>query len=127
MHLGELTRPEDKDLRDSRKLTRHNSIIINEMFFQFFLPGHKADKFFEGNIIILRPNPFPCNPMFLFHNYLQSRDRMFPLSFPLCLKSNGSVPTRSFFVCHLRLFFEKDICGQSMRAVRKPPQLQSMT
>jgi hypothetical protein len=116
MRLGELTWPEDKDLRDPRKLTRRNSVIVNEMFFQFFLPGHKADKFFEGNIIILRPNPFPCNPMSLFHDYLQSRDRMFPLSFPLWLKSNGSVPTRSFFVRRLRLFFEKDVCGQSMRA-----------
>lgn len=116
MCLGELAWPEDKDLRDPRKLTRHSSIVINEGFFQFFLPGHKADKFFEGNTIILCPNPFPCNPMSTFTAYLQSCDQLFPLSFPLWLTSSGSVPTRSFFMRRLRLFFEKDVGGQSMRA-----------
>lgn len=116
MRLGELTWPEDSDLRDPRKLSKRNSVTINSCFLQFFLPGHKADKFFEGNIIMLRPNPFPCNPIALFTTYLQSRDRLFPWSSPLWLKENGKVPTRSFFMRRLRLFFEKDIGGQSMRA-----------
>ncbi|KAF8229358.1 hypothetical protein L208DRAFT_1402297 [Tricholoma matsutake] len=70
MRLRELTWPEDKDLRDPRKLTKQSSVIINNTFLQFFLPGHKADKFFEGNTIIVCPNPFPCNPMALFKSYL---------------------------------------------------------
>jgi hypothetical protein len=116
MRLGELTWPEDKDLRNPRKLIKRNSVVITNDSFQFFLPGHKADKFFEGNTIILRTNPFPCNPMSLFRMYLRSRDHLFPLSPPLWLKSDGTVPTRSFFMRRLHLFFEKDVGGQSMRA-----------
>ncbi|KAF8226879.1 hypothetical protein L208DRAFT_1497376 [Tricholoma matsutake] len=116
MRLGKLTWPEDKDLQDPRKLIKHNSVIINDASFQFFLPGHKADKFFEGNIILLCPNPFPCDPMSLFLRYLRSRDCCFPLSSPLWLTSSGTVPTRSFFMRRLHLFFEKDVGGQSMRA-----------
>jgi len=67
MCLGELTWLDNMELHDPRKLTKHNTVIINDNSFQFFLPGHKADKFLEGNSIILHPNPFPCNPMDLFH------------------------------------------------------------
>ncbi|KAF8233420.1 hypothetical protein L208DRAFT_1395658, partial [Tricholoma matsutake] len=116
MRLGELTWPEDKDLRDPRKLTKQSSVIINDTFLQFFLPGHKANKFFEGNTIIVCQNPFPCNPMVLFKSYLRSHNHLFPLSFPSWLMANGTVPTRSFFMHRLCLFFQKDVGGQSMRA-----------
>jgi hypothetical protein len=116
MRLGELTWPNDTELRDPRKLTKRNSVIVSNTSFQFFLPGHKADRFFEGNTIILCPNPFPCNPMTLFVVYLKSRDHLFPLSSPLWLNENGTVPTRSFFMRRLRVFFDSDVGGQSMRA-----------
>ena len=116
MRLGELTWPDDRDLRDPWKLTKRNLVIINDNYFQFFLPGHKANKFFNGNIIILCPNPYPCDPMSLFTTYLHSRDLRFPLSSLLWLKANGTVPTCSFFMCRLHLFFQKDIGRQSMRA-----------
>ncbi|KAF8228549.1 hypothetical protein L208DRAFT_1487066 [Tricholoma matsutake] len=116
MRLGELTWPDDRELRDPRKLTKRNSVLIKNTYFQFFLPGHKADRFFEGNTIILCTNPFPCNPKSIFTAYLQSRDRRFPLSSPLWLRSSRTVPTRSFFMRRLRLFFENDVGGQSMRA-----------
>jgi len=115
MLLGELTWPDDRELRDPWKLCKCNSVIVNETFFLFFLLGHKANKFFEGNMIILCQNPFPCNPMALFHEYLHSHDHLFPLSPPLWLKLDGTVPTRLFFMCCLCLFFEKDVGGQLMR------------
>jgi len=98
MCLGELTWPDDTELQDPRKLTKHSSVMINDNFFQFFLPGHKANRFFEGNIIILHTNPFTCNPMALFMAYLKSCDHRFPLSSPLWLNENGTVPTRSYFM-----------------------------
>jgi len=116
MHLGELTWPDNTELRDPCKLTRRNTVIMNNNSFQFFLPGHKADKFFEGNSIILRANPFPCNPMDLFVEYLKSRDCLFPLSSPLWLNDKGVVLTRSFFMRRLQVFFSSDVGGQSMRA-----------
>ena len=89
MCLGELTWPDDTELWDPQKLTKHSSVTINNNFFQFFLPGHKADRFFEGNIIILHTNPFACNPMALFMAYFESCNRRFPLSSPLWLNENG--------------------------------------
>ena len=75
MRLGELTWPEDSKLRDPWKLIKHNSVIINTSSFQFFLPRHKADKFFEGNTIILCLNPFPCDPLTLFNTYILTFSR----------------------------------------------------
>ena len=39
-----------------------------------------------------------------------------PLHLALWFRANGSIPTRSFFIRKLHLFFDKEIGGQSMRA-----------
>jgi hypothetical protein len=57
MRLGELTYPDNKKLRNPLKVTKRTTVSISDEFFQFFLPGHKADKFFEGNTIVLRRQP----------------------------------------------------------------------
>jgi hypothetical protein len=83
----------------------------------FHLPGHKADPFFEGNHIIIKQQQYNnINPLARFSAYLASRDAKFPLSSPLWLTANGSVPTRHFFIRRLRRYFANDIAGQSMRA-----------
>jgi hypothetical protein len=114
MRLGELTFPDNVALRDPRKLTKRSTVQLHPTFLQFFLPGHKADRFFEGNTIIIRENPLPCNPMRLFRLYLASRDHRFPLSSPLWLTADGKVLTRAFFMHRLCKLFDKDIAGQSM-------------
>ena len=114
MRLGETTFLDNIALRDPWKLTKHNTVHLQPNFFQFFLPGHKADRFFEGNTIIIRKNPLPCNPMNFFLLYIASRDHRFPLSSLLWLTAAGQVPTRTFFMRRLRLWFDKDIAGQSM-------------
>ena len=48
--------------------------------------------------------------------YLSSRDALHPVASPLWLTSAGTIPTRSFFISRLRLFFANDVAGQSMRA-----------
>jgi hypothetical protein len=74
------------------------------------LPSHKADKFFEGNTIVLMKQPYPNLPTFHhFNNYLSSRDRLFPFSSPLWLSC-------TFFMTRLHQFFSNDVAGQSMRA-----------
>jgi hypothetical protein len=83
MRLGELTFPDNIALRDPRKVTKWDTVCLHPTFFQFFLPGHKADRFFEGNTVIICENPLPCNPMKLFWLYITSCDRRFPLSSPL--------------------------------------------
>ena len=115
-HLGKMTYPDDPKLRDPRKVTKCNSVRVCDSSFQFFLPGHKADRFFEENIIIVCKNQHAFDPHKYFTVYLRVRDEKFPLSSPLWLTSKGAIPTRSFFIKHLRRFFNSDMAGQSLQA-----------
>ena len=91
--LGEMTYPDDPELRDPRKVTKRNSVRISPDSFQLFLPGHKADRFFEGNIVIIRKNDHPFDPHKHFISYIRERDKKFPFSPPLWLTNGGVIPT----------------------------------
>lgn len=117
MRLGELTFPNTKKLRNWKKVTKRSSVVISQDQYEFHLPGHKADQFFEGNRIIIKQKQYTnIDPLACFLEYIYSRDQAFPLSSPLWITSKGSVPTRDFFISRLRCFFDRDIAGQSMRA-----------
>ncbi|KJA22750.1 hypothetical protein HYPSUDRAFT_110934, partial [Hypholoma sublateritium FD-334 SS-4] len=116
LRLGEMTFPDDPSIREWRKVTRRSSVVVTDTQYEFHLPAHKADRYFEGNKIIVRKHQFRHNPLSLFLRYLQSRDTKFPLASPLWLTSRGEVPTRSFFMSRLRTFFDRGVAGQSMRA-----------
>ena len=113
MRLGELTVSDDKTLFDHRKITSRTSVVISSDNYRFFLPSHKADKFFEGNIVIIQRHHISLNPLFYFKKYLASRDRLFPFSSD---RADGSRPSRSFFIQRMKIFFDSDIAGQSMRS-----------
>ena len=116
MRLGELTIPDDKKLFDHRKITSRTSVSLSDNDYRFFLPSHKADKYFEGNTVIIQHHSTVLDPLSVFKQYLSSRDRLFPFSPDLWLRADGSRPTRSFFIRRMRIFFSNDIAGQSMRA-----------
>ena len=116
MRLGELVVPDDISILDHRKITSRTSVSLSDSDYRFFLPSHKADKFFEGNTIIVQHHNTAVNPLFHFKSYLSSRDRLFPFSPDLWLRADGSRPSRSFFTQRLKLFFDADIAGQSMRS-----------
>ena len=116
MRLGELAYPDDRSIQDFRKVTKRSSVQLSDDQYSFHLPGHKADRFFEGNLVIVRKQQAQHNPLHHFHQYLLSRDRILPFSSPLWLTEAGEIPTRSFFIHRLRLFFGSDVGGQSMRA-----------
>jgi hypothetical protein len=48
--------------------------------------------------------------------YISSRDQLFPLHPQLWFRTNGTSPTRSWFLRRLRQFCPPDIAGQSIRA-----------
>ena len=114
--LGEMTYPDDPELRDPRKVMKRNSVQTDEVSYKFFLPGHKADRFFEGNTIIIRKNPHKFDPHKHFLIYLRARNTKFLFSSPLWLTSRGTIPTHSFFIRRLHRFFNSDTAGQSLRA-----------
>ena len=99
--LREMTYPDDPDLRDPRKVSKRNSVHVSNDAFQMFLPGHKADRFFAGNIIIIRKNHHLFDLHKHFVSYLQARNKKFPFNSPLWLTSKGVIPTRSFFIKRL--------------------------
>jgi hypothetical protein len=117
MRLGELSFPNTKKLRNWRKVTKRSTVVISPDQYEFLLPGHKADQFFEGNRVIVKQKQYSdIDPLICFLEYLSSRDHAFPLSSPLWLTSKGCIPTRDFFTSRLRRFFDRDVAGQSMRA-----------
>ena len=116
MRLGELTVPDDKSIFDHRKITSRTLVSLSNNDYHFFLPGHKADKFFEGNTIIIQRRADFINPLLHFKKYLSSRDRLFPFSSDLWLRADGSRPSQTFFIRRMKLFFSHDVAGQSMRS-----------
>jgi hypothetical protein len=89
-------------------------VQISEDNISFWLPGHKADRFFEGNRLFVLAST--NEPFHLFNSYLKSRNSSFRAHPELWLRSNGTIPTRSRFINRLRRFFPNFIAGQSMRA-----------
>ena len=117
MRLGELAFPNEIRLRNWKKISKRSTVLLKDDQYEFDLPSHKADRFFEGNRIIVKGQQYcDINPVRVFAKYLSSRDRLFPLASPLWVRRNGTVPTRQFFVTRLRAYFESDVAGQSMRA-----------
>ena len=116
LRLGEMTFPDDASIRDWRKVTKRTSLLVHPTSYEFVLPGHKADKTFEGNRVVIRSLCSALNPCPLFSQYLSSHDRLFPASSPLWLTSSGCVPSRSFFLSRFRLFFQKGFAGASLRS-----------
>jgi hypothetical protein len=117
LRLGDMTFPDDPNLRNWGKVTKRSSLILRNHSYQFLLPSHKADKFFEGNAVHIRAfNPTSFDPLPIFHRYLLSRDHLFPAASPLWLTSERTVPFRSFFMSCFQSLFPKSFGGASMRA-----------
>jgi hypothetical protein len=116
MRLAELTWPDSKSLRDYRKVSMRHSVEFLANAISFWLPGHKGDKIFEGNRLYIRNTSKEVHA--LFKSYIASRDAHFCARPELWLKADGTIPTRSWFMHHLRRLFPHTYGGQSMRAGR---------
>jgi hypothetical protein len=121
LRLGDLTFPDNSSIQEWRKVTRRTTLLIRPQQYSFMLPAHKADRFFEGNKVIVSAfESFDSTPSFdpfpSFYRYLTSRDSLFPASSPLWLTSEGKIPTRSFFMSRFHALFSKSYGGASMRA-----------
>ena len=47
LRLGELVFPDEASLQNWKKVTRRNTVHIQDDLYEFLLPGHKADRFFR--------------------------------------------------------------------------------
>ncbi|KAI0350121.1 hypothetical protein OH77DRAFT_1574357, partial [Trametes cingulata] len=116
LRLGELVWPDQRDLRSYRKLTMRNSVTVHDNDYQFVLPTHKADPFFDGSRVVVQRTQTLPDPHTAFVVFLDERDHAFPLQAELWLRADGSVPLRAWFMTRLRRIFPRDVAGHSMRA-----------
>ena len=116
LRLGELTWPDKITLRDYKKLTMRHTLQWTPTEYSFWLPTHKADTTFEGNRIVIKKIAGAPDPHPIMAEYVTSRDTLFPFHPQLWLRSNGSIPLRSWFIKRLRHYFTAEIAGQSLRA-----------
>ncbi|KAL4252527.1 hypothetical protein AB1N83_014297 [Pleurotus pulmonarius] len=114
--LGELTHNDTKSKRSWRKTIMRCSVKVFTDSYSYFLPGHKGDRLFEGNTIVIAAREDEMDPAEPFKLYLRSRDSLFPLEPALWLRRDGSIPTRSWFLTHLRTHLPSTFAGQSMRS-----------
>jgi len=116
LQLGKLTFADKVDPCDYDKVTLHHTIKLASTSYSFLLPGHKADRFFEGNTIIIQKTSLPSNPHNFFLLYLTLRDHLHPLKPELWLHKSGIVLTHSWFIKKFQRFSPSGITGQSMHA-----------
>ncbi|KAF9023868.1 hypothetical protein BDZ89DRAFT_1102596 [Hymenopellis radicata] len=116
MRLGELSVPDNVNIRDLRKCSRRSTVTLFHDGYEFDLPYHKADRFFEGNKIrILRRGEL--NPLPIFRQYISSRDKISRLNPFLWITVRNEIPTRAWFMKRLRRIEpDTQFAGQSMRA-----------
>ncbi|KIJ60965.1 hypothetical protein HYDPIDRAFT_177247 [Hydnomerulius pinastri MD-312] len=104
LHCGELTWPDAHRLQTYRKA-------------QFIAPHTKLDRFGHGSLVLVCPfgnEHNSDNVLDIVKRYIDSRDLHFPHHPELWLRSSGQIPTRSWFVQRLQLFYPKEVAGHSM-------------
>src|ERR1700691_5384400 len=113
--LGKMTCPDMISLRDYKKVMMCFSIKFYSHIYSFLLPTHKADTTFKGNHIAVKmitgtPNPYP-----IMECYIKSHNLLFHFHLQLWLKSDGTIPPRSWFLKCLHHYFGSHITGQSLQ------------
>ncbi|KAG2349428.1 hypothetical protein BDR05DRAFT_972470 [Suillus weaverae] len=94
--LGELVWPDNPSL-----------CMFDKSYHLFLLPQHKSDMSFEGTT---------TDPQLTFTTYLASCNCLFPFDSLLLLHSDGSIPTRAWFIARLQALFPVSISGHSLCA-----------
>ncbi|KIJ38858.1 hypothetical protein M422DRAFT_101211, partial [Sphaerobolus stellatus SS14] len=114
--LGELVWPDNRKLQSYANVSMRHSVDLIIDQYSYHLPGHKSDRSFEGNRIVIQAVNATHNPVLLFKKYLQARDSLFPGRPELWLKADGSIPQRRWFIDLLHHFLPDGISGHSLRA-----------
>ncbi|KZV96257.1 hypothetical protein EXIGLDRAFT_593064, partial [Exidia glandulosa HHB12029] len=116
--LGELVWPDTKALQSSRKCISFASLTCETDHFAYDLPGHKGNRFFEGNRVAIYSRADGADAFPVLHSYLTSRASFTTTHTQphLFVRLDGSVPTRSWFLRYLGANFSRDIAGHSVRS-----------
>ncbi|EJD37389.1 hypothetical protein AURDEDRAFT_37400, partial [Auricularia subglabra TFB-10046 SS5] len=127
LRLGELVWPDSNALADYRKCIPFSSLAWRDALapagdgleqFSFTLPGHKGNRFFEGDTVVVTDRPDAANALPVMRSYLSARqaNARYRLHPALFVHADGSVPRRSWFIRCIRSNFPDDVCGHSIRS-----------
>ncbi len=116
LRLGELVYPDAVASRNILKTIKRHSLELQANSYQFHLPAHKADRFFEGNVVLINSSTTTADPLPLFKLYLQMRDNAYPHHIPLFLRRDGSIPVRAWFISRIKAMFPDNVAGHSLRS-----------
>ena len=116
LRLGEMVVPDSTALHAPKKRTLRHPTPITATSYTVLLPTHKADRFYEGNKVMIPARTDALNPVPIFTRYISARDARHGLKPFLWIREDGSAPTRSWFMAKLRSLFSSDIGGHSLRA-----------
>ncbi|KAF5366749.1 hypothetical protein D9758_006543 [Tetrapyrgos nigripes] len=100
---------------DIRKTVKRSSLKFDGNCVSYKLPYHKGDWFYHGSEILLGKH-VSANPVFLLRTYSKLRDSLHKHKFPLFLKEDGSLPTRSWFEGIFFKLVNREYGGHSVRA-----------
>ncbi|EJD39637.1 hypothetical protein AURDEDRAFT_36620, partial [Auricularia subglabra TFB-10046 SS5] len=127
LRLGELVWPDSAAQQDFRKVITHASFAWDSAatpgephsrHYSFLLPGHKGNRFFDGDTVVVTERADSANAVPIMRAYETSRSQLADTKFhpALFVRANGSVPTRSWFIRYLKDNFPDDIRGHSIRS-----------
>lgn len=114
--LGEISDTDNPLWRNHAKTIRCASLVGASDYFSYPLPGKKSDAVFKGSTVIIKQFRGAPDPQSFVNAYLASRDALFCYHPQLFLLAAGSVPTRSWFLAHLKPYVVGNYTGQSLRA-----------
>ncbi|KXN82286.1 hypothetical protein AN958_02766 [Leucoagaricus sp. SymC.cos] len=112
--LGKLVFSDDQSLDAPQKFPLQKSVSLITEAASFFLPYHKADRFFEGNKIMALSNNTLSDPVSALTHYFNSHDNFFPEQHALWLCANGRPPCYAWFLHWLCAICGNSIGGHSM-------------
>lgn len=116
MRLGELV--VNPGHQDDRKFCLRSSVrLVPGRSFAFVLPFHKGDRFYRSSPVTLT-DANACadfDPILVIETYLRLRDAVHGLDGFLFLREDGSVPTKHWFMGHVRRH-ARSASGHSFRS-----------
>lgn len=119
--LGELVWPDLRSEQDFRKVIPFSSLRRSDApcpHYSYHLPGHKGNRFFEGNTVMIttRNDGADAIPILAAYVALRNTGRKTRCHPALFVREDGSIPTRSWFMSRLRANFGPSYAGHSVRS-----------
>lgn len=119
--LGELVWPDLRSEQDYRKVIPFSSLRWSAdpcPHYTYHLPGHKGNRFFEGNTVMITRrrdcgDALPVMESYMARRNTGARTRCHPALF---VREDGTIPTRSWFMSRLRANFGTAYAGHSVRS-----------